>query len=196
MFALTRLQYSPPYCLFFLHLFRFVSRENFQNYIPPDELLTKFGGNNTWQFDYETERDVMLSYVKKVLDEDASEVSEGGAVSGGGKHVRFSSGLPPTRQSRFGADNEGTDLQTASLDRRMLQKGSAAGNGFRRRQVSRLMSLQSPPKGAQESGMIEGVGNGSLPALRRQSEPVSSTSVTTIGNIMLRCVWVWVCLNV
>lgn len=157
----------------------------------------KFGGTNPWQFDFEAERDLFQSYIKKVLGDDfntpksshsqaleANHDEFPSSGKAGGKQVRFSSGLPPTRQSRFGSDNEGRSLQTASLDRKMLQKGSASGNGFRRRQVSRLMSLQH---GSHESGQTkDSVENGSVPTARRQSEPVTSSNVTTIGDIMLR----------
>ena len=58
--------------------------------------------------------------------------------------VRFSSNLPPTRQSRFGP-NDGERVQFHSPNNATLAKGSVAETGFRRRQVSKLMNLQTDP---------------------------------------------------
>ena len=44
----------------------------------------------------------------------------GGRERGGGKQVRFSSGLPPTRQSRFGRQDEDEIPRSVSPDQQVL----------------------------------------------------------------------------
>ncbi len=97
--------------------------------------------------------------------------------------MSFSGGLPPSRQSRYGDDEE---VRPVSPDQRILQGGS--GRGFRRRQVSRLMSLQDNKKFSPLDDSAESViaSNGSLPILRRHSADPGAMSVATIGDVMLR----------
>lgn len=41
-----------------------------------EQLLPQFGGTDTWQFDYEREKEVMLSLIQEVLERERRE--EGG----------------------------------------------------------------------------------------------------------------------
>ncbi len=95
--------------------------------------------------------------------------------------MSFSGGLPPTRQSRYGDDEE---VRSVSPDQRLLQGGS--GRSFRRRQVSRLMSLQENKKPSLLDNAESASLNGSLPVLRRYSADPGTVGVTTIGDVMLR----------
>ena len=54
--------------------------------------------------------------------------------------VRFAPGQPPSRQSRYGSQ-EDVDMPTRSVDSQ-IRKGTAASPGYRRRQVNKLMSSQ------------------------------------------------------
>ncbi len=42
---------------------RFVTRESIQEYVDLDNLMVKFGGNDPWNYDYETENERMLQEV-------------------------------------------------------------------------------------------------------------------------------------
>lgn len=71
-----------------------------------------------------------------------------------------------------------------SPDQRLLQGGS--GRSFRRRQVSRLMSLQEGKKSSLLEDDESAFMNGSLPILRRHSADPGTVGVATIGDVMLR----------
>lgn len=109
--------------------------------------------------------------------------------------VRFSSNLPPTRQSRFGPEDEEDQQKMVSPENQQLLRGSAASHGFRsihtlllcvpvhtlanvnshycrRRQIHRLMSLQTDTRGQRSPGKNEG---------RRLSDPL-----TPFTHILLR----------
>lgn len=45
--------------------------------------------------------------------------------------VRFSSNLPPTRQTRFGPEDEEEQQRMVSTENQQLLRGSAASQGFR-----------------------------------------------------------------
>ena len=53
--------------------------------------------------------------------------------------MRFAGGQPPSRQSRYGNDE---DSDISKYKDKALLKGSSISAGYRRRQVNRLMSLQ------------------------------------------------------
>ena len=42
---------------------RFVTEETIREYIAPDQLLERFGGTDTWTFDYDTEKQLMIDQV-------------------------------------------------------------------------------------------------------------------------------------
>ena len=102
-------------------------------------------------------------------------------VGGNVKQVRFSSTSPPSRQSRYGGDEEDAYSSLGGgNDQSLLKKGSATSQGFRRRQVTRLMSLQeSPEKEPKER-------NGSLPVLGLNREFESTEPGVPVGDIILR----------
>jgi len=101
--------------------------------------------------------EVELSDTEEFHDEESDEGEKQAS-----KQVRFSSGLPPTRQSRYGPEDgeEGPEfsslptLHQQNPDQSVLRKGSASSTGFRRRQVSRLMSLQEPVGHSESNGRI------------------------------------------
>ena len=181
--------------------------ETLQEYIPADNLLKKFGGDDQWEFDYDVEKVEMLRLLREhgITDENEmkdipDEVEENsyiqGAVETGGasggqasegslKQVRFSSGLPPTRQSRYGNDDKDPYASLSNSEQSILNKGSAISSGFRRRQVSRLMSLQETP---QEKGLFEVSESLPVGSPRRHSVPLEVESMA-VGDVMLR----WVC---
>ena len=197
-------------------------------YIPPDQLLVKFGGNDTWEFDYAVEKErlhnlALSAFNKKkeketnddLFQDDILEEEEGESIQSQqaeeerGRQVRFSAGLPPTRQSRFGHDDDILEARSTSPEQQLLQKGSATSRGFRRRQVSRLMSLQESKDrrsgtGIQravtlmeDEGEEPGAMNGTPPSIRRHSaDPSLSGSVATLGSVMLRFVFVCMCVCV
>ena len=200
------------------NIYRFVNKETLPEYIPPDQLLAKFGGNDTWEFDYVVEKERMynlaLSANSKqdeketnddLFQDDLLEEEEGESIQSKqaegerGRQVRFSAGLPPTRQSRFGPDDDVLETRSTSPEQQLLQKGSATSRGFRRRQVSRLMSLQDN-KGQrsgtgiqrtvslmEDEGEEPGTMNGGSPSIRRHSaDPSLRSSVATLGSVMLR----------
>ncbi len=72
-----------------------------------------------------------------------------------------------------------------SPDQRLLQGGS--GRGFRRRQVSRLMSLQDGKRSSiTDEGAESASLNGRLPVARRHSTDPRNVGVATMGDVMLR----------
>ena len=185
---------------------RFVTTENFQEYVTANNLLTKFGGNDPWVFNYDTEKAAMTDLYQRsvmiaerderpageadnvIMSEEAVEdvdqspvdVNEPVGVSrDNSKQVRFSSGLPPTRQSRFGPDDCGSDTvygSSQSPDQAKLRRGSAPNFGFRRRQVSRLINLQEPP----QSRWLPRETNGELPISQQ-----SFDNATVVGGALL-----------
>lgn len=205
---------------------RFVTPENIQDYIPADNLLKKFGGNDPWEYVYEVEKKIMLKQIREVagetqpkatpavtnhdhwsddddmrdiLEEDETEDQDGDSGDGAQsvpsigpeeeslKQVRFSSGLPPSRQSRYGADDEEFySISVASPEQASLKKGSATASGFRRRQVTKLMSLQESPRGGIPATRDKEM-NGSLPVSRSPRRSVDmAEGVTTVGDVLLR----------
>lgn len=174
---------------------KFVTTENITEFIPPEVLLKKFGGENSWEYDFDVERAPMMVEMEPVWTEEwyASGLpsdlvdGEGGGGNGGKKQVHFSAGLPPTRQSRYGTDeDEQTSASAAhSPKQRVLAKGTAGASGFRRRQVSKLMSLQSQTSGLPRQRSL---GNGELnggpgTSLRRLSEPINATN--NVGDLIV-----------
>lgn len=190
-----------------------MTSETVQKYIPAHNLLTKFGGLDTWEYVYEVERADMLKLIQEAEErkgaqsesgdddttglpqEEASAVSDDavkydsdGAWSqedvgaeGNVKQVRFSSTSPPSRQSRYGGDEEENYSSIGGSDQSLLKKGSATSLGFRRRQVTRLMSLQESP---QEKEPRER--NGSLPALGLEQQFESTEPEVSVGDVILR----------
>lgn len=192
--------------------------ETIQQYIPAHNLLTKFGGLDTWDYVYEVEREAMLKLLQEAeerkgaqsesgeddttelpqeealaVSDDAvkydSEGASGTGLSqeeeGNVKQVRFSSTSPPSRQSRFGGDEEDSYCSVGGSDQSLLKKGSATSLGFRRRQVTRLMTLQ---ESSQEKEPRES--NGSLPAVLGMEQQLESTEPgVSVGDVILR--WVW-----
>lgn len=194
-----------------------MSNETIQDYIPAHNLLTKFGGLDTWEYVYEVERENLLKLLQQVTGRtgaqpelaedsmkdlpqeeplaasnngakydsegtfDTGEISPDGSV----KQVRFSSNTPPSRQSRFGGDEDDTYSSLGGSDHSLLKKGSATALGYRRRQVTRLMSLQESPR---EKELPQKERNGSLPAgsLDRQFEATGPG--VAVGDVILR--WV------
>lgn len=112
--------------------------------------------------------------------------SQDGSESGV-KQVRFSANMPSTRQSRFGTDEENSISSVSSVDQSVLRKGSATSAGFRRRQVTRLMSLQdsSPREKERER-------HGSLPVIPNVDRQFEG-GVVTVGDVIIRWVWLPVC---
>lgn len=186
-------------------MLRFVTMDNIQEYIPAHNLLTKYGGSDTWEFVYEVERKNMLGLLEQAEsqigarsddlakgsphDEAVSEVSEGVGWSQDEsvKQVRFSSNVPPTRQSRYGSDDEESFGNNVSgSDQSLLKKGSATALGFRRRQVTRLMSLQEQGSHDKEPE-VEATGretrslNGSI-----LSTAELDSSTVAVGDVILR----------
>lgn len=196
---------------------RFVTKETIQDYISSDQLLEKFGGTDTWEFDYVVEKERIKNLalsadctrVKAEVTnndelfpedtiEDKSESFPGEqSVQQGGRQVRFSGGLPPTRQSRFGHDDEVVKTRPISPQQQVLQAGSATSHGFRRRQVSRLMSLQETKdhksKVEHSKSLMDedeeeySSVTRSLPSQQSHMvDPSPDDSVATIGVVMLR----------
>lgn len=182
-----------------------MTTETISEYIPADNLLVRFGGTDPWEFDFDVEKKVMLKLLRdackdgdrKLVNWDEVELSEDEAFHdedsdegeryplSNGKQVRFSSGLPPTRQSRYGPENGEEGIEFSSLpnirqDQSMLRKGSASSSGFRKRQVSRLMSLQEYPQGHSADSREE---NGRVP-VGRQAAPDKPFYI--VGGIQLR----------
>ena len=200
-----------------------------QEYIPAHNLLTRFGGLDTWEYDYAVERENMLALLRQADSNRLRTGASGAATSGPGgvteeddkmadlpqvtpmrgdgdaayesglsqeelnseasvKQVRFSNSLPPSSQSRFGDVNgEDENISYNSLggpDQSLLKKGSATSLGFRRRQVTRLMSLQESPPPRAEQGR-ERQRNGSLPANNLEQE-FSDASGVAVGDVILR----------
>ena len=56
---------------------RFVNSETIQEYVSSEQLLVNFGGSDTWQFDYEREKEVMLKQLREVLEREAEGDGEG-----------------------------------------------------------------------------------------------------------------------
>ena len=157
---------------------RFVTTDTIVDYIPVDNLLVKFGGNDPWEFDFDVEKKEMLKQLRNACKDtnkqlanvdvelsDAEEFHDEESDEGekqASKQVRFSSGLPPTRQSRYGPEDveEGPEfsslpsLRHQNPDQSVLRKGSASSTGFRRRQVHRLMSLQEPIGHSEANGAV------------------------------------------
>ena len=98
------------------------------------------------------------------------------------KQVRFSSSIPPSRQSQYGAEDEENSFG-GGQDQAVLRKGSATSTGFRRRQVTRLMSLQEDPRDKTPS--LERERNGSLP-INILERPGTSGGVVTVGDVTVR----------
>ncbi|MCG8625224.1 MAG: hypothetical protein MJE68_24905, partial [Proteobacteria bacterium] len=127
-----------------------MTNENIQEYISPEHLLTKYGGYDQWQFNFEVEHEKMMQLIDSYHDvaaddgddpqdeglgdddrltpvaeeEDDEEMIGGGGGrrergGGGRKQVRFSSGLPPTRQSRFGRQDEDDIPRSVSPDQQV-----------------------------------------------------------------------------
>ena len=79
-----------------LHCCRFVTTENITEFIPPEVLLKKFGGENSWEYDFDVERAPMMVEMEPVWTEEwyASGLpsdlvdGEGGGGNGGKKQVR------------------------------------------------------------------------------------------------------------
>lgn len=196
--------------------------ENIRDYIPANNLLTKFGGNDPWEFVYEVEKANMLKMMREVLDETQSEAGseEGGSdevkdipgeeglevggeesqeeelgSEGSVKQVRFSSNMPPVRNSRYADDEENVyNTPPAGSAQSVLRKGSATSSGFRKRQVTRLMSLQEDTREKEGVERISSRERGaSLPvgSLQRQFE--SMEGGVAVGDVLLRYIHVVCC---
>ena len=61
---------------------RFVNSETILEYVSADQLLVKFGGMDEWQFDYETEKAVMLNLVREWMEREERKERERGRESG------------------------------------------------------------------------------------------------------------------
>lgn len=197
-----------------------MTNDTIQEYIPAHNLLTKFGGLDTWEFVYEVENEEMLKLIRESERTGAREIAEDSMKelpqeaplaassdtikydSDGAcdtawsqedmgadenvKQVRFSANTPPSRQSRHGGDEEDAYSSIGGSDHSLLKKGSATSLGYRRRQVTRLMSLQENPR-EKEVPMRER--NGSLPTESLEREFESTGPGVAVGDIVLR--WVW-----
>ncbi len=180
----------------------------------------RYGGTDPWEFDHEVEKEEMLRMIREVQGEtqlgappedDTMDIpgqetglegpgSNGSAAHHNGangtmddgslKHVRFSSSIPPSRQSRYGTESEQNSFSsTGSPDQAALKKGSVTTTGFRRRQVTRLMSLQEEPRDS--SPALER--NGSLPInILERPGTAGGGGVVTVGDVTVRCVGVGV----
>jgi hypothetical protein len=185
-----------------------VTRETIQEYIPAHNLLTKYGGQDTWEYVYEVERESMLKLLREAeerqgaqpestgedkidlphdearpvnddaISEGAYDSQEDSGVEGNVKQVRFSPSSPPSRQSRYGGDEEDVYSSIVGSDQSLL-KGSATSHSFRRRQVTRLMSLQESPEKEELKER-----NRSALGIDRQFEAVEPG--VSVGNIILR----------
>ncbi len=61
---------------------RFVTKDNISDYIPTDQLLVKFGGEDTWEFDYQVERDRLFELaMSAVMPEPSAEDEDEGEDS-------------------------------------------------------------------------------------------------------------------
>ena len=68
--------------------------------------------------------------------------------------MRFSAGLPPTRQSRYGPDDEENPYHSRYPNESQLLRGSAVSPNYRRRQVNRLLERTSSPQTSSESTIL------------------------------------------
>ena len=123
----------------------------------------------------EEEEEVMVSddFARNGLGEAGWSQDE--AADGSTKQVRFSPSIPPSRQSRYGPDDDESFVSIGGPDQSLLKTGSMSS--VRRRQVSRLMSLQETPREMESIGAQR---NGSVPNLESTMETVS------VGDILLR----------
>ena len=108
------------------------------------------------------------------------------------KQVRFSTNIPPSRQSRYGTEEEASiNSLRSSAEQSMLKKGTASSSGFRRRQVTRLMNSQENPREKEGGGGgRERERNGVISSLDRSTDPPGV--MATIGDILVRYVCVYI----
>lgn len=102
------------------------------------------------------------------------------ALDGSMKQVRFSPSMPPSRQSRYGPDDD--EYTSIGGSDQSLLTGSTSS--FRRRQVSRLMSLQETPREMESVGSQR---NDSVSNLESVVEAL--VEAVAVGDVLLR--WVW-----
>jgi len=57
-------------------LCRFVTKDNIGEYIPSEQRLVKFGGTDTWEFDYQVERDRMYKLAMEAVSNDGGGDNE------------------------------------------------------------------------------------------------------------------------
>ena len=104
--------------------------------------------------------------------------------------MRFAAGLPPTRQSRFGGEEEESVYRPCSPKEAQLLRGSAISPNYRRRQVNRLMNMQqssvdswtssSSPQQSLES-------TGSLSSSLERGGEEDTDGVSMLPFLSLRC---------
>ena len=58
------------------YLSRFVTNDNIGEYIPKDQLLVKFGGTDTWEFDYQAEKERLFELAQSALGKEGDGDSE------------------------------------------------------------------------------------------------------------------------
>ena len=68
--------------------------------------------------------------------------------------VRFSAGLPPTRPSRYGPDDEENPYHSCYPNKPQLLRGSAVSPNYCWRQVNRLLERTSSPQTSSESTIL------------------------------------------
>lgn len=61
--------------------FRFVNSDTILEYVSSDQLLVNLGGTDQWQFDYETEKTVMLNLLQGLQGRGEGEGEDGGSPS-------------------------------------------------------------------------------------------------------------------
>lgn len=118
---------------------KFVTKSDITDYVSPSQLMVQFGGDDPYVYDFDSEYETLRSECEEVWERDpltSYEDEEEESL----KQVRFAPHQPPSRQSRYGSEEEDCDRRQ-SLDNQLM-KGSAISPGYRRRQVHRLISSQ------------------------------------------------------
>lgn len=171
------------------NLLKLLQQVNERTGAQPEARQPEAGVDNMTALPEEEALAVSDDAVKYDSDGDTGWSQEEVGADGSVKQVRFSSNTPPSRQSRYGNDEEDSYGSIGGSDQSLLKKGSATSLGFRRRQVTRLMSLQESPQEPKEPRER----NGSLPAgsLERQYE--STGPGVAVGDVILRWVCPWLC---
>lgn len=176
---------------------KFVTKSDITDYISPSQLLTMFGGVDDWTFDAVTFKEELRKEHDSVwlrdplgvspdegieVEEEEEEDGEGEGLKEsdpGPRQVRFASGQSPTRQSRYGTDEDAeyySQRSTSSLEPQLL-RGTASSPGYRRRQVTKLInSSQLSPEHSWPRS-TSSIDYGDLPSYRKSPSYVHISPV-------------------